>query len=272
MVRVTRRFEFSASHRYWRPDWSPAENARVFGKAARRHGHNYLLEVTVAGEPDPTTGMVINLTDLKAIVSGVLEQFDHKDLNDDTPYFQEQQPTTENLVRVLWGQIAPQLPANCRLDHLRLYEQADLWSDYAGQVEGTFSRRYQFSAAHRLHTPALSDEANRALYGKCNNPNGHGHDYRLEVTVAGTLDPATGMVTDLATLDREVLAVLERFDHHHLERDLPEFADCPSTGEHLLQVLWEALAPRLNGLTRLTLWETPNNRFHYEGPPHAHIP
>jgi 6-pyruvoyltetrahydropterin/6-carboxytetrahydropterin synthase len=141
-VLITRRFDFSASHRYYRPEWSEEENARVFGLCAlpNGHGHNYTLEVSVAGEPDTDTGMVINLVDLKAAVDGVLVQFDHKHLNLDTPYFQDAIPTTENLAAVLWRLIDESfqgLRANgkghARLARMRLHEADDLFVEYYGE-------------------------------------------------------------------------------------------------------------------------------------------
>src|SRR5690349_11228213 len=173
MVYATRRFDFSASHRYWRDDWSQERNQHIFGKCTSPygHGHNYQLDVTIAGTPDPITGMVMNMTDLKAIVGEILEQFDHKYLNMDTPYFTDRLPTTENIVRVFWGLIAPRMPEGVSLARLRLYEMQDLWAEYAGEDQASFSRTYSFSAAHRLHAPELSDGQNRAVFGKCNNPN-----------------------------------------------------------------------------------------------------
>jgi 6-pyruvoyltetrahydropterin/6-carboxytetrahydropterin synthase len=269
MIAATRRFEFSAAHRYWRADWSPAENERAFGKCTSPygHGHNYTLDVTITGKLDPLTGMVMNMTELKAIVGEVLEEFDHKHLNEDTPYFRDQVPTTENIVRVLWRLIAARLPASARLAHLRLYELNDLWADYDGAEEAIFARAYSFSAAHRLHAPALSDEENRAIYGKCNNPNGHGHNYTLEVSVAGPPDAATGMIIDMATMDRAVRAVLDQLDFHHLDREIAAFATKPSTAEHIVVYLWDELAPRFEGrLRHLKLWETRKNVFEYAGP------
>lgn len=268
MVYATRRFEFSASHRYWRDDWSKEQNERVFGKCTSRygHGHNYTLDVTIAGPVDPVTGMVMNMTDLKALVNEVLEAFDHKHLNEDTPYFKEQIPTTENIVRVLWQLIAPRLPEGAVLARLRLYEMADLWAEYTGAAETHFSRAYVFAAAHRLHAPALSPDENAAIYGKCNNPNGHGHNYTLEVTVSGPVDPATGMVVDLLTLDHIVRSLLDQLDHKHLDQEISAFAAQPSTAENIVVYLWEALAPRLEGrLVHLRLWETKNNFFEYTG-------
>lgn len=267
MVKATRRFEFSAAHRYWRADWSQEENERVFGPYTSLHGHNYTLEVTVAGPVDDRTGMVINLVELKSIVDGVLEEFDHRHLNEDTSYFAALVPTSENIVRVLWGLIAPRLPAGVGLDHLRLYELPDLWADYDGSDETTFARAYSFSAAHRLHAPQLSDAENRALYGKCNNANGHGHNYTVEVSLAGPVDPATGMVADLGATDAAVHAVLDRLHLCHLDRDVAAFAGRPSTGENIVAQLWRELAPRLGGrLRRLRLWETRKNAFEYSGP------
>jgi 6-pyruvoyltetrahydropterin/6-carboxytetrahydropterin synthase len=268
MVYATRRFEFSAAHRYWREEWSREQNEQVFGKCTSPygHGHNYTLDVTVGGRPDSITGMIMNMVELKAIVGEVLEQFDHKHLNEDTPYFKERIPTTENIVRVLWGLIAPRLPEGVALARLRLYEMNDLWAEYDGAEEASFSRSYVFSAAHRLHAPTLSDEANRALYGKCDNPNGHGHNYTVEVTVGGAVDGETGMVIDLVELDRTVREVLDMLDHKHLDREVAGFANQTSTGENIVVYLWRELAPRLEGrLAHLKLWETKNNVFEYSG-------
>ena len=139
-VTISRRFDFSASHRYYRDDWSEEENRRVFGLCAlpNGHGHNYTLEVAVSGEPDPDTGMVINLVDLKSAVEGVLVEFDHKHLNLDTPWFTDRQPTTENLAAVLWDRIADALDgaalSHATLSRLRLYEADDLYVDYFGAI------------------------------------------------------------------------------------------------------------------------------------------
>lgn len=133
-VLISRRFDFSSSHRYYRDEWSEEENLRVFGLCAlpNGHGHNYVLEVAIKGAPDPDTGMVINLVDLQAAVESVLEQFDHKHLNLDTPYFIGQIPTTENLATVLWGLIREALK-EVRLDRLRLYETDDVFVEYFGE-------------------------------------------------------------------------------------------------------------------------------------------
>jgi 6-pyruvoyltetrahydropterin/6-carboxytetrahydropterin synthase len=128
------------------------------------------------------------------------------------------------------------------------------------------SRRYHFVASHRLHTDALTDEANRATFGKCNNPYGHGHNYTVEVTFAGPVDPATGMVTNLGDLDefaRERL--LERFDHTNLNT-LALFTDLVPTTENLSVELHKIFAPYPYAqLTRIHVEETANNSFDFAG-------
>ena len=273
-VRLTKRLEFSASHRYHNPAWSDQRNRTVFGSCnhLHGHGHNYLMEVTVAGAVDPVTGMVINLYDLKQVLEGVLVEFDHKNLNEDTPYFQDRIPTTENLAVVLWDKIAEQLHG-ARLTALRLFEEEDLSVDYQGRrvrnsPEILLTRRYRFAAAHRLHTPALSEEENRRVFGKCNNPNGHGHNYTLEVTVRGDVNPETGMVTDLGRLDQAVEErVVRRFDHQHLNFD-EAFAKSVTTGENLVVLIWDVLEKAVPSgtLHKIGLVETRDNHFEYSGP------
>jgi 6-pyruvoyltetrahydropterin/6-carboxytetrahydropterin synthase len=125
---------------------------------------------------------------------------------------------------------------------------------------------FTFSAAHRLHNPGLSTGENRNLYGKCNNPYGHGHNYQLEVTVKGEVDEQTGMSIDLGKLERVVEEqVIERFDHRHLNEEVEEFRDLNPTSENVVRVIWDLLQPRLPCLSRLTLWETPKSRFEYHG-------
>ena len=132
MVYATRKFTFSAGHRYWRPDWSTEENARVFGSLTVAHGHNYSLEVTVRGAVDPRTGMVMDLGELKRVVGeSVIRRFDHADLNQDALFASGSIPTTENLVRAIWELLAPKLGAE-RLYRLRLWEDPTFHVEYQG--------------------------------------------------------------------------------------------------------------------------------------------
>ena len=134
MVYLTRQAEFSASHFYYLPALSEAENQRLFGKCANRngHGHNYVLQVTVAGEMDPTTGMVLDLKELKDILEReVMQVMDHRFLNHEVPPFAEVTPTTENLAVEIWRRLAPRITTG-RLHRVRLYENPNLFVDYYG--------------------------------------------------------------------------------------------------------------------------------------------
>ncbi len=132
---ITKKAEFSASHRYWNPAWDEEKNREVFGKniSPLGHGHNFHLEVTVEGEVDEDTGMVINLFELKAILAVVLERYDHKYLNEDLEVFKATIPTPENIAKQLWNDIEKELKnrnTDCRLYKVRLYETPDLYVDY----------------------------------------------------------------------------------------------------------------------------------------------
>ena len=131
VVYSSRRFTFAAAHRYWVDAWSADENTRFFGRLTVPHGHNYALEVTVRGPIDPETGMVINLTELKAIVNdAVIERFDHADLNAD-PLFRGRVPTTENIAIAVWGLLVDKLGSE-RLWQVRVWEDETLVVDYRG--------------------------------------------------------------------------------------------------------------------------------------------
>ena len=132
----------------------------------------------------------------------------------------------------------------------------------------TVTRRLRFNAAHRVHNPALSDEENTALFGKCNNPNWHGHNYTLEVAVEGPIDDRTGYVIDLSALKAIVQReVIDRVDHRNLNIDVEFMRDINPTAENIVVACWRALAPRVapGTLRRLRLWETENNYVEYEG-------
>ena len=130
------------------------------------------------------------------------------------------------------------------------------------------TRGYHFCAAHRLHQASLSDEDNRALFGKCTNPSGHGHNYRVEVTVKGEVDTRTGTICNVGELDRLVdEQVLEYLDHMHLNCDIPEFEDLNPTAENIARVIWQRLGPKPGGaeLHRIRLHETDRNVADYYG-------
>lgn len=139
MIELTRRATFSASHFYWNDAWSEEKNEQVFGRCARRtgHGHNYTLEVTVAGDPDPVTGFVVDLKWLKDVIEHeVLVAYDHRHLNIEVPEFAEskQIPTTENIAVAAWKRLEPAVTkaGGARLSRVRVYETPEIFAEYRG--------------------------------------------------------------------------------------------------------------------------------------------
>jgi 6-pyruvoyltetrahydropterin/6-carboxytetrahydropterin synthase len=135
-------------------------------------------------------------------------------------------------------------------------------------AEVTVTRRMHFNAAHRVHNPELSDEENQRLFGRCNNPNWHGHNYILDVSVTGSIDNRTGYVMDLAALKRVVQdAVIDKVDHRNFNLEVDFMRGVIPTAENVVVGCWRVLAPRVAParLVRLVLWETPNNYVEYEG-------
>ncbi len=132
---ITKKIEFSASHRCWNKNWSEEKNREFYGKSSLPggHGHNFTLEVTVQGEVNPETGMIINLFDLKKILCSVIEDFDHKNLNEDHPAFRYLVPTAENIAKVLWTAVEQNLSGRkgCTLYNVRVYETDELFVDYS---------------------------------------------------------------------------------------------------------------------------------------------
>lgn len=265
---ITRRACFCASHRYWLPELSSDENAACFGLCALSpgHGHNYELIVSMAGELN-ADGMVLNLSEVKhAIRSEVTEQLDFRFLNDVWPEFDLSNsegclPTTEALARIIWDRLIPHLP----LVAIRLYEHQGLWADYLGDaMDAYLTIRTHFAAAHRLARAELSKEENERIYGKCARPHGHGHNYLLDVTVRGEVNPRTGMVCDLVALQNLVNdLVVEPFDHTFLNKDVSYFASCVPTAENIALHISDCLVTPIRAigahLHKVRLQESPNN-------------
>ncbi|XGV95551.1 MAG: 6-carboxytetrahydropterin synthase [Leptolyngbya sp. BL-A-14] len=260
---IDRRAQFSASHRYWLPELSEAENVERFGACTRSpgHGHNYVLYVSMEGDLDEY-GMVLNLSDVKQVIKReVTSQLDFSYLNDTWPEFQETLPTTEAIARTIWQRLAPHLP----IVRIQLFEHPELWADYYGNnMEAYLTISTHFSAAHRLARPDLSYEENCEIYGKCARPNGHGHNYHLEVTIKGEIDPRTGMIADLVAFQKAVDDyVVEPFDHTFLNKDIPYFAEVVPTAEniavHIRSLLQQPIRAIGAQLHKVKLIESPNN-------------
>lgn len=266
-VTLARRAYFSAGRRLWHPDWSEARNRAVFGKLAAPHGHDYVLDVFYRGAIDGDNGMIVNISELKLVMAAVTQQLDGKFLDCEVPYFATCRPSAENIVNFIWDHLPQQMGAG-HLARLRLQETTRFWVERIEDIMRV-TRSYEFAAAHRLDAPGLSAAENQALYDKCNNLYGHGHNYGLEVTVAGEPNADSGAVIALAELDRIVEdEVFDRYDHKHLNEDCPEFATMIPTSENLARVIFERLQKRLDDggyrLAKVGLHETQKNYFEVE--------
>ncbi|UFP95005.1 6-carboxytetrahydropterin synthase [Gloeobacter morelensis] len=258
---IVRRARFSAAHRYWLPELSEAQNRARFGPTTRIHGHNYVLFVSMLGPVDDY-GMVLNLSDVKHVIKReVTAQLDTNLLNEAWPELAEALPTTEHLARVIFGRLKPHLP----VVRVQLFESDDLWAEYQGEgMQAYLTISEHFAAAHRLALDSLSLEENTKIYGLCARPNGHGHNYHVEITVKGEVDGRTGMLVDLVAL-QQILKdkVLLPFDHTFLNKDVPYFAGVVPTAEnialHIRDLLEEPVRSLGATLHKVRLIESPNN-------------
>jgi 6-pyruvoyltetrahydropterin/6-carboxytetrahydropterin synthase len=271
-VFLTRRASFSSGHRYWRSGVSAEDNRKLFGDLASQfnHGHNYVLDVTISGHQEPDTAMVVNIKSLDALLQHeVVSRFDQKSINDEIPEMEDIPPTIENLLMHFRQTLAPTGwltldGKRLRLEGLHLEEQPQLWGDWNEEsMKLTLTRSYEFAASHRLQVPGLTDKENTELFGKCNNPAGHGHNYLVEVTVSGSVDQKTGMMVDLEALDKAINElVVDRYDHKNLDVDLPEFKGKVSTSEALAVEIFDRLDGNLPAtLTAVRLFETGRSSF-----------
>lgn len=220
-----------------------------------------VLRVAIAGRVDPQTGMLINIKEVDRTLRTVVVEKLRSAIGGGRGA--QAGAIARALFAALAGAFAPH-----RLDRLDLEASPFLVFHVAAEEPAMVSTslRFEFSAAHRLHAAALSDEQNRELFGRCNNPSGHGHNYELEVTVASPID-SQGQGADLAALQRVVNArVIDSFDHKHLNVDCPDFRDLNPTVENIARVIWGRLQGQVPGtLRRIRVWETPKTVCEFTG-------
>jgi len=250
LLTISKRFEFCASRRLAVPAWSADTNRAHFGaQSAARYGtgRNYTAVLVFAGPVDPRTGMVINVTEIKRAIKDLLgRRYDHRFLNEDTSPFDRVAPTPENVAAQLLADARPLFagfaarPVACHLTEAPDRE-ATAYAD--GTVEG--HHWVEFSAARRTMSPHLSDAENTALFGIAAAPHGHGHHYRLRVTLGGPRDGQTGLPAAPAPVAAALGAVVADLDHRHLNHEVPALAGRPLTTESLARWLHARLAADL---------------------------
>jgi 6-pyruvoyltetrahydropterin/6-carboxytetrahydropterin synthase len=251
-------FDFSAARSTLSPHLSASENEKLFGISTAEHGHNYRARLTFrTGLPPPEPALGTQ-AEISSLIRSLRTQLDHKNLNRDVDALRGKPVTTESLSRFILQSGSNNLP----LSRVRLHERndffAEAWSD-GGMFLGL---REVFSAAHRLHVPSFSDTQNAELFGKCNNPRGHGHRYVAEATIGGEYDERSGALANFEELRNALKQSLAPWRDKHLDLETEEFRDRPSTGENIVRALWPRIDNALQQrVVRLRLWETDNNRF-----------
>ena len=253
-------FEFSAARKTMSPGLSAEENARLFGTATSIHGHNYRIRLTYRSSESFSSQdlPLIRYDVIEPSLHALRDQLDHRYLNRDVAGLANRPLTTESLADYIYQRAESMTP----LDRVRLHEREDFFAEVWNNGAVFLGMRIGFHAAHRLCAAILSDAENARLYGKCNNPLGHGHGYLTEATVGGDFDERSGTLYDFVGLRKAIEDSLEPWQDRHLDLETKDFRNAPSTGENIIRALWPKIDNRLNQqLVRLRLWETANNRF-----------
>jgi len=249
-------FEFSAARQTMSPRLTPAENARLFGAAAGIHGHNYRTRLTFRKERADRP--LVQQHGLGACVDSLRQELDHRHLNEEVPGLKDRPITTESLAIYIRERVATSLS----IHRVRLHERADFFAEAWTGGNMFLGMQMRFSAAHRLHVPSFSDEKNAALFGKCDNPHGHGHLYVAEATIGGKYDERSGTLYDFVAFQKALSESIAPWQDRHLDLETEDFGNISSTGENIVRALWSKIDSRVNEqLVRLRLWETKNNRF-----------
>jgi 6-pyruvoyltetrahydropterin/6-carboxytetrahydropterin synthase len=251
-------FDFSAARRTISPHLSASENEKLFGISTREHGHNYRARLTLRTDsvaPEPLLGTE---EEISSLIRLLRTQLDHKNLNRDVDALRGKPITTEALSRFILRSGSGKVP----LSRARLHERDDFFAEAWNDGGMFLGMREAFSAAHRLHVPSFSVAQNAELFGKCNNPRGHGHRYVAEATIVGEYDERSGALANFEELRDALGRALAPWRDKHLDLETEEFRDQPSTGENIVRAFWPKLDSALQQrLVRLRLWETANNRF-----------
>jgi 6-pyruvoyltetrahydropterin/6-carboxytetrahydropterin synthase len=251
-------FEFSAARKTMSPRLNPEENARLFGPATSIHGHNYRVRLTYRSLKAGTDFPLVRYDVIAPCLRALTHELDHRYLNEDVNGLANCPVTTESLADYIYHRAGSMTP----LDRVRLHERADFFAEVWKNKTIFLGMQMGFYAAHRLCAATLSDTENATLYGKCNNPLGHGHRYLTETTIGGEYDQRSGTLYDFVALRRAIEESLEPWQDRHLDLETKDFGDATSTGENIVRALWPKIDNRVNQqLVRLRLWETANNRF-----------
>ncbi len=221
------------------------------------------LRATVVGMPEPLTGFLCNITTIDRLLRQHAIPYTAEALREHGWHM-----PAEHLLEHIWARVCRELPGGAPIVSLQLWPTPCLCYGIERETPGMVfvTQQFEFAASHRLYCKQFNDEQNRRIFGKCNNPSGHGHNYLLEVTVAGEPNEHSGVVIALPELEQIVTErVIERFDHQHLNLDTEEFRDLNPSIENIARVIWKLLNGHLTParLHRVRVWETPKTYAEY---------
>lgn len=262
MFRLTREVRFAINETPDEQSSRPPSNSYGGYPSLTGFGQFFRVQVTLEGNLDPSSGYLRNIKEIDAairkkvvnVLAGQLHlvRRGHADLG---------RFDARSVRAVLGDELKPH----------KLYSITVWLTPFLSLterfMESLLSQKFEFSAAHRLHNPALSDEQNGKIYGKCNNPNGHGHNYEVQVTLRGKPN-ASGLIVDVPAFETMVKQfAIDRLDHKHLNLDVPEFNELIPTVENISMVIFRMLKNRFAGigaeLASVTVWETPKTWCEY---------
>lgn len=261
MFRLTREVRFAINHRDEEAS-RPVTNACAGYPSLTGLGHFFILAVTVTGDLSPDSSYLLNIKDIdqairRIAIPHIAEIVRHRPEEFGAPLLQD----LYKLLETAWTS------ATLEKLVLSLSPFLNLSIHSSERPMTRLSQKFEFAASHRLHNPALSEEKNRQTYGKCNNPHGHGHNYELQVTLAGT-PSATGLLVDVPAFEETVArTIIDRFDHKNLNIEVTEFAALIPSVENIAKVIYGLLKPKLQSertkLASVTVWETPKTWCEY---------
>jgi 6-pyruvoyltetrahydropterin/6-carboxytetrahydropterin synthase len=247
-------------------DTPPAPTNSFGGVPTHRGFGQYLrVQATLCGELEPQTSYLRNIKEIDAAVRSIVIG----KLTSLRSSFRADQPLTDIAAAVFETLQPTWNEARVKLETVSVWLTPFLCVSYESEnpMPARLSQKFEFSASHRLHNPAMADDENRRKYGKCNNPLGHGHNYELQVTLAGA-PGASGLLIDVPAFEQIVAKhVVERFDHRNLNVEVPEFAQLVPTVENIAMVIYRLLKSPLSSagsqLASVTVWETPKTWCEY---------
>ena len=263
VFRLTREVRFTVNHA---PDDQLASRPpNSFGgyPALTGAGQYFALQVTLAGELEPRTSYLLNIKQVDEAVRGKVIPFVTELIRANA--FGGGAGAAEGAFKMLRDAFRPVEVESARW-FLTPFLAYEVRRSELPMVR--LSQRFEFSASHRLHNPRFSDEENRRKFGKCNNPHGHGHNYEVQVTLAGEPDQSVGVLIDVPAMERIVSStVIDRFDHKNLNVETEEFRDLIPSVENIAMVIFRMLKPQFERqrarLASVTVWETPKTWCEY---------